>query len=113
MLASSVTEANLPAEVYATRNATVLTNVGREDLAGLAPCNHEEADGRLLLHVAHAAASGCSRVMIKTVDTDVLVLAVSCFHNIDGLEELWLSMGTDKTHSFIAVHDIATNLGGY
>ena len=101
----------VPAQVYATRNATVLTNGGREDLAGMAPCNHEEADGRLLLHVAHAAAKGCSRVMIRTVDTDVLVLAVACYHNIDGLEELWLSMGTAKGRSFIAVHGIATNLG--
>jgi len=28
------------------------------------PCNHEEADTRMLLHVAHAAAHGHQRVSI-------------------------------------------------
>ena len=35
-----------------------------------------EADTKLLLHGADVAADGLERVMIRTVDTDVLILSV-------------------------------------
>ena len=34
-------------------------------------CNHEEADNRLLLHTAHQANSGYSKVVIRSPYTDV------------------------------------------
>ena len=46
------------------------------------PCNHEEADTRMLLHVAHATAQGHQKASIRTVDTDVIVLAVSHFQHL-------------------------------
>ena len=42
----------------------------------LAPCNHEEADSRMMLHVAHAAQHGHQRILVRSVDTDVVVLVV-------------------------------------
>jgi len=47
------------------------------DLTSLTPCNHEEADSRMLLHASHAAQHGPHAILIRTVDTDVVVLAVS------------------------------------
>ena len=47
-------------------------------VACLAPCLQEEADTRLLLHVADAVQKGCKKVTIRTVDKDVVVLAVGC-----------------------------------
>ena len=41
--------------------------------SALAPCNHEEADSRIMFHAAHAAYK---KILILTVDTDV-VLAVA------------------------------------
>ena len=32
------------------------------DNVGLAPCNHEEADTRLIPHIAHAAKQGCKLI---------------------------------------------------
>lgn len=40
---------------------------------------HEEADGRLLIHAAHAAESGYSAVVICSEDTDVFVMCLA-FH---------------------------------
>ena len=40
------------------------------------PCNHEEADTRIVIHVLHALQSGCKSVVIRTVDTDVVVILV-------------------------------------
>lgn len=89
----------------------MLSNCLREDLTGLAPCNHEEADGRLMLHTQDAVQQGCTKVMVRSVDTDVLVLAISVVHRIEDLDELWVSMGVDKHHTFIPAHEIALAMG--
>ena len=47
------------------------------DISNIAPCNHEEADTRIILHCFHAARCGMSRIAVRTVDTDVVVLTVS------------------------------------
>ena len=39
------------------------------------PCTHEEADNRLMVHVADAVARGHNSIMIRSVDTDVVVFA--------------------------------------
>ena len=41
-------------------------------------CTQEEADTRLLLHVDHAAVSGYEKVVIKSTDSDVVVIFVNC-----------------------------------
>jgi len=80
------------------------------DFDPLAPCTHEEADTRLLLHVHNAVKAGYKRIAIRTVDTDVLVIAVSCWHSLQCVE-LWLAFGTGKHFRFIPVHEIANALG--
>ena len=45
--------------------------------SALTPCNHEEADSDIMLHAAHAAHSGHKKILIRTVDTDDVVLAVA------------------------------------
>ena len=45
--------------------------------------NHEEADSRLVLHVYDIGNCSIDRVMIKTVDTDVLVLAIALFPKLN------------------------------
>ena len=64
----------------------------------------------MLLHVAHATAHGHHRVGIQTVDTDVVVLAVAQFQNLQ-MEELWIEFGVGKHYRFIPAHLIATSLG--
>ncbi|KAK0047156.1 hypothetical protein Bpfe_023427 [Biomphalaria pfeifferi] len=46
------------------------------DHTNLSPCNHEEPDTRMMLHLVHAAEH-CRRILIRTVDTDVMVLSVA------------------------------------
>ena len=41
------------------------------------PCTHEEADTRIMIHVAQCVAQCYRKVTIPMVDTDVVVLAVS------------------------------------
>ena len=81
------------------------------DQALLAPCSHEEADSRMLLHVSHAANHGHHKILIKTVDTDVVVLAVSVAQGLLPQDELWLAFGTGKSFRYLAAHEIAAGLG--
>ena len=100
---------SLPVEegklVYVTNGSTVLNSVAEIDITNLAPCSHEEADTQLLLHVEDAVQSGCSKVCVHTVDTDVAVLAVAMFHQI-APEELWIAFGTGSNFHYIPIHEI-------
>ena len=80
------------------------------DTADLAPCTHEEADTRLLLHVKDAVNQGFTKVSIRTVDTDVVVLAVTAAEQLN-MDELWVAFGSGKAFRFIAAHEIAQTLG--
>ncbi len=59
----------------ATDGTGVLCSPAHSCVASLAPRSQEEADTRLLLHVADAVRKGCKKVTIRTTDTDVVVLA--------------------------------------
>jgi hypothetical protein len=76
----------------------------------LPPCNHEEADTRLLLHAADGSVKGHSSIMIKTVDTDVVLLAVANVHKMT-IDKLWISFGAGTHLRYIPAHSIATVLG--
>ena len=57
--------------------------------------------------------NGMTRIGIRTVDTDVVVLAIASFNKLYaiGLRELWLLFGTGKNYRNIPVHRIATEMG--
>ena len=64
----------------------VLTN-RNFDVSGLQPCNQAEADTWILLHLANAAVRGHSKAYLRTVDSDIVVLALRFFDTL-GLSEL-------------------------
>ena len=76
----------------------------------LTPSNHEEADKRIFLHCHHASINGLKFLMISTVDSDVVVLAVHFFNKLD-LTQLWIKFGVGEHKQYIAVHEIVLSLG--
>lgn len=58
------------------------------------------------MHLADACNKGYINILIRTVDTDVVVLAVAAAANVD-IEELWIAFGTAKSFCHIPVHQIA------
>ncbi|KAK3910810.1 putative 1-aminocyclopropane-1-carboxylate oxidase [Frankliniella fusca] len=112
LLAESISDlATNGKQLYATKEEEVVSAPPHLENSSLSPCNHEEADTRLFVHVANAVQNGNTKVMIRTCDTDVLVLAISCLPKIPELEELWLHFGMGKHAKFIAVHEISNALG--
>ena len=79
------------------------------DTSAIEPCNHEEADTRVFLHVLDGSRKGMKRISIVTVDTDVVVIAIRLFSKLD-LEELWIEFGTGKSKRFIPIHSFAQQL---
>jgi len=76
----------------------------------LMPCTHEEADTRLLLHAHHATQQGLKNILIRTVDTDVIVIAIASMHRLE-VNTLWIGFGIGKHFRYIPVHEIANSLG--
>ena len=72
---------------------------------------HEEVDSRRLLHVSHTAQHGHHQMLIRTVDTDVVVLAVFTINHLPTGCELWLAFGTGKTFRYLSAHQIAASFG--
>jgi len=80
--------------LVSTNLQSVLSNK-QQDISGLQPCNHTEADTGILLHLAHAANQGHQIALVRTVDSDVVILVIHWFASI-GLSELWACLGAGK-----------------
>lgn len=59
-----------------TRGSSVMCLKTR-DISQIEPCTHEEAESRMMLHVKDAVAEEHKSVMIRTVNTDVVVIAIN------------------------------------
>ena len=87
----------------------VLSNI-RAAVSGLQPCNHTEADTKIILHLAHAASQGHQMALVRTVDSDVVILAIHWFASL-GLSELWVRLGSGKKMHDIPIYTLSAQLG--
>ena len=55
-------------------------------------CNQEEADTRVLFY-AKEACNAPSNIVIRTDDTDCLIIAVECSELFEPENKLWLEVG--------------------
>ena len=85
-------------QIISTYARGVLTSLPRDDTSSLAPSSHEEADTRIFIHAADAIQSGFTKIIVRSVDTDVLVLAVALVQKLQALAsesiQLWVAFGT-------------------
>ena len=80
----------------------------------MANCNHEEADTRIVIHVYDALERGAKKVMVRTVDTNVVVILIGQFYNIVGQyseAEIWVAFGTGKQFRYYSINHVCANLG--
>ena len=74
------------------------------------PCTHEEADTRIMVHCRDAVLKGHASIAIRTVDSDVVCIAVSMYDDI-GADEMWIGFGIGKKFRYIPIHEIVLSLG--
>lgn len=70
---------------------------------------HEEADGRLLLHAAHAAAAGYTEIVICSEDTDVFILCLAFSEQIN--VPLFQRCGTQTRTRLVDIGKISSAVG--
>jgi len=70
-------------------------------------CSHEEADTRLLLHACDEVLQG--HVSILILDTDVIVIATSCFDHI-GVSELFTMLCVGTNIKYVPIREIVRSL---
>jgi hypothetical protein len=79
----------------------------------------EEADTRIILHALYSDKlyqenSVQGRIVVKSPDTDVLVLIVHYFPKMKNTSELWLQTGlitsTNDYRRYIPVHEVCKSL---
>ena len=97
-------------EVYSTHGSGVLTSSDRSEMSNLAPCTHEEADTRLMIHALDASLRGHRRIKIRPNDTDVIVLALSVVSTLP-VDEFWITYGSGKNVPHMPVYVVASTLG--
>ncbi|GFR67349.1 hypothetical protein ElyMa_003703800 [Elysia marginata] len=61
--------------------------------------------------IINAFHRGYKKIQIRSVDTDVVVLAVSTVSELGGGLELWVAFGTGKDFKLLSAHEIAESLG--
>ena len=66
----------------------------------------------ILLHTLHQIRSKSRKVCISTVDTDVIVIALSKFYELSTVDlgELWVEFGVGVNQKWITVHRLAQSL---
>lgn len=74
------------------------------DLSDLQPCK-QEADARIQFHLNHAALQGHTKGYVRTVDSDIVVLAIHYMYLDElGMTELWIGFGTGSAFKAIPIH---------
>ena len=116
-LAECVTSIDAEKQVISTHGKQVLSimPISCDNIERLAPCNHEEANTRMVLHAADAVQCRFTKILLHTVDTDVLILAIAFVEKLQEFQgnqtiELWVGFGTGAHLRYIADHDISSKL---
>ena len=69
----------------------------------------------MILHATDAVQEGYRKIVLRTVDTDVLVLAIAFAGILQEQQvqqvEVWVAMGTGSHFRYIGAHEISNNLG--
>ena len=113
-LGDGISKLNLQTGKYAltSSGSSVLCTKDDYDTHTIEPCNHEEADTRLMLHVVDACINDSHKsIILKTNDSDVIILAVSTLAKLPTGVQLWLGFGSGKNFHYIPAHEIFESLG--
>ena len=91
-------------------NSSGVVCIPPKNTSYLAPCNHDEADTRMIVHLADSLRDGFHKIMLRSSDTDVVVLAVAAVARMN-VQKLWIAFETGKNFRYIPIHEIVASIG--
>ena len=78
------------------------------------PCDHEEADTRLCIHIQDSLEKGARMIYVRTADTDVIVIIAGVFFELQatypGLN-IWVAFGMGKIFQYYHINTLCSSLG--
>ena len=74
------------------------------------PCDHEEANTRIVLHLYDAVCQGAQDILVHTVDTDVIVTLTGLFGNLPSSVNVWVAFSTGKNYRYYCINTIYQSL---
>ena len=77
------------------------------DTSALTHCNNEETKKYIMLYTTHTDKNGHKKILIFTVDTDVVVLTVVLACTLEEEAEVWMSFSMNKAFQFLAAHKMS------
>ena len=80
----------------------------------MSPCDHEEADTRMCVHIQDSLQKGARKILVRTVDTDVIVILAGHFFQLQSMYEeldIWVGFGTGKYFRYYYLNKICEDLG--
>ena len=75
---------------------------------------HEEADNRMIVHIIHMIDNKINKILVRTGDTDVIVILISFMPQFllrDELTEIWVDFGLGKNRKIYGINQIYEHLG--
>lgn len=81
---------------------------------GMQQCDHEEADTRICVHLKNALDKDARTILVRTVDTDVIVIPIGQFfhfHSTYPDMDIWVAFGMGKHFQYISINTVCRNLG--
>ena len=112
-LADTICQTQTTSTIIVTKEACVICNDNQKSLQAVSPCPHEEADTRIFVHARDAAIEGSKALVIKTNDTDIVVIAVYVLPQLQeiGVETLWTAFGHGVGMKWIPIHELLNAIG--
>ena len=109
LIIERIVDEEFPGLMIVTRDDEVLSS-SPCDLAVLMSCTHEEADTRMFVHASDGAEHGMNKILLRTVDTYVVLIGISMAQKI-GCECIWFAFGTGTTFRYLDATAMAQSLG--
>ena len=102
-------------EVVVTYNTKVLTSSdGIQEMYTWIQCVHEEADNRMLIYIKDMLAKDITNIILRTVDTDVIVILLAFMSQFIELNDnvmIWVDFGTGGHRRTISINSSFIALG--
>ena len=102
-------------EIVVSYNHTIkCKSDGIKDIFQWIDSTHEEADNRMMIHIADMITHKVSSITVRSLDTDVLVILISFmpkFLSMMAKVKLWLDFGVGENRKVISINDCHENLG--
>ena len=66
---------------------------------------------RLAFHLYDALKKGVTKILVRTVDTDILVILIGLLSNLPPDTQIWIAFGTGKNFKYYSINAIHQSFG--